>query len=92
MAAGGLSLTALKERLFELGVSTATPGLQGGARLEELARRLSIAEAAADLTSLESLSMSEIRTRLGELGESTSTPGLGECPQPSADPHSLSRG
>ena len=76
--ASSTSLSALKERLFELGVSTSTPGLSGAARLEELQRRLDIAESASDLTSLESLSMSEIRSRLGELGESSATPGLGE--------------
>lgn len=72
------NLSATKDRLFELGVSSSTPGLAGLERAAELQRRLALAELAdgSNGASVEGLSMSEMRARLSGLGESTATPGL----------------
>jgi hypothetical protein len=77
------SIQEVRDRLVALGISTATPGLKGDERLQELIRRLDENEASKDdgthqekeetipysVPSVANLSMSEIRSRLTMLGE-----------------------
>jgi hypothetical protein len=84
-----LNLTQIKKDLQTLGLSTATPGLTGEDRFEELKKRLADARQkfsgtvptisqgqTKELPSIDQLSISEIRARLVALGKDTATPGV----------------
>ena len=80
------SIAAIKQQLVAINISTATPGLQGDDRLEELKLRLDVAQKShedvigkANLKEpsiFANLSMAEIRSRLVSMGGDTATPGL----------------
>jgi hypothetical protein len=77
------TIQEVRDRLSALGISTATPGLKGDERLQELIRRLDENEILKNendhqekkdtvqytVPSVADLSMSEIRSRLTILGE-----------------------
>jgi hypothetical protein len=85
-----MNLTELKNELQKIGISTATPGLYGDERFEELKFRYEQAigtnkeksptasskKADLSIDEFKNLSIGELRTRLTDLGINTQTPGL----------------